>query len=98
MVETKRILDYEDISKLFGLRSEIYRQAIKYLEVKSLSEKELFKVSFNKWKSVFTNIYGDDTDKDLFIIHTYFALILKFLSKLYQLLLSLSLLLRNDDL
>ncbi len=77
MVETKKKLGFEDISKLFGLRSEIYRQGIKYLEAKSVSDNKLYNEKFEKWNSIFKDIYGDETDKELFLNHTYFALILK---------------------
>jgi hypothetical protein len=77
MGENKRVINSEDINKLFGLRSEIYREAIKYLEKLSESEQDQYDNNFRKWLSLFKDIYGDDTDHNLFISHTYFALLIK---------------------
>ncbi|MHA1490226.1 MAG: Eco57I restriction-modification methylase domain-containing protein [Promethearchaeota archaeon] len=77
MVENKKLLDFKDITKLFGLRSEIFKEAIEFLKKKTISEKKRHDKKFSKWQSAFKYIYGSDADQNLFLLHTYFALILK---------------------
>ena len=79
MVENKHILDYEDITRIFGVRSSLFRLAMQYIERKRVSKEEKFNIKFSKWQSAFKDIYGDAADQILFIRHTYFAAILKIL-------------------
>ncbi len=77
MAEKKRILNFEGITNFFGLRSNIFKESINFLEKESISNREIFNNKFENWKLIFKNIYGDDIDENLFLRHTYFALILK---------------------
>jgi len=52
---------------------------MKYFEKKAISENEEYKKKLKKWNFIFKNIYGDDIDENLFLRHTYFALLLKVL-------------------
>ena len=75
----RRIITREDISKIFGLRSNIYTESIKYLESKSHTKKEKFQEKFIKWKEIFYDLHGESEalNKELYLKYCYFALILK---------------------
>jgi len=76
MVEAKRDLDHKDITKLFGPRSQIYGDCIQFLKKKAVSRNDAYDQKFAEWKVVFRDIYGT-LEEELFLNHTYFALILK---------------------
>lgn len=46
MVENKKILDFKDITALFGLRSGIFNESIEFLKKKTISEKERYEELF----------------------------------------------------
>lgn len=79
MVEIKELLKNEDITQLFGLESIFYTEVIKYLKQKRLSLKNNYDKTLSHWVPTFKEIYGkdDSLNSDLFLKHTYFALILK---------------------
>jgi hypothetical protein len=77
MVENKKIIDSIEISKLFGLGSEIYIKASIFLKNQKNLKKAEFQKKKSRWKSVFKNIYGKDINDSLFLKHSYFASILK---------------------
>ena len=79
MVEGKKVIEFDDVTRLFGVRSRIFHAGMKYLEKKSISRKEKFDKKLQKWQEIFLPIYGKDLDPHLFIRHTYFALVLKVL-------------------
>ncbi len=74
MAET---IDSKQISKLFGLGSEIYSKAAKFLTQQGSSKNIEFKKKYYLWESVFKNIYGKEINDALFLKHSYFASILK---------------------
>jgi len=76
MVENKKIITSTDISKLFGLGSDIFKQTINYLEEETLIHKEKFNKKLKQWKDIFTNIYGEEIGLPLFLKHSYFSLLL----------------------
>ena len=75
----KKLIGSEDIAKFFGLRTNFYYESIKDLEKKVLSKKQEFDKKYQLWKESFKNIIGesDSLSPDLFLKHTYFALLLK---------------------
>ena len=79
MDEIKDLLNTDDITKLFGLNSSIYAKVIEDLKQKRFSLKKDYDKTFNNWVSTFKEIYGKEVsvNSDLFLKHTYFALILK---------------------
>ena len=77
MVVNKKVLTSQDIEEFFGLKSDFFSQSIIYLEKKSKVKEETYEQKFQYWKQVFRNIYDDSTGEDLFLKHTYFALLLK---------------------
>ena len=79
MVSNKKLIDSEDIAKFFGLSSNFFYESIKYFEKKTLSKKKEFEVKFQQWNKTFKNIFGESESlsSDLFLKHTYFALLLK---------------------
>jgi len=72
----KKTLNSESITRLFGLRSNIYKESMIFLEKEVKRKKEAYKQKYQEWTNAFKNIYGE-LDEDLFLRHTYFALILK---------------------
>ncbi|MHA1293925.1 MAG: N-6 DNA methylase, partial [Promethearchaeota archaeon] len=77
MERNSKILDYKDITNMFGIRSKFFIDSMNYLEKKINSRKREFNDKFEKWKRIFTNIYGESVNDELFLKHTYFALVLK---------------------
>jgi hypothetical protein len=82
MVANKKVIDSKDISDLFGLTSKIFRDIYEFIETQSEIEKLHFQKIFDKWKSTFYNIYGDDVDKVLFLKHSYFILLLRIITSI----------------
>lgn len=78
MAENKRDIDFNSISSIFGLDSDIYKETMKYFEERAVMEKD-YENKFEKWKKVFHKIYGKEITSELFLRHSYFALILKIL-------------------
>ncbi len=76
MVANKKVIDSRDISDLFGLNSKIFRDLYEFLENQSNIEDLESQKRFNRWKSTFFSIYGEDVDKALFLKHSYFILLL----------------------
>ena len=76
----KKIITREEIANIFGLRSSIYTNSIKYLENEANSKKEKFAEKFKKWRAIFYDLQGesDALNKELYLKYCYFALILKF--------------------
>jgi len=81
MVENKKIIDSKQISKLFGLGSEIYSEIAKFLSKQKDLKKTEFQKKYRQWESIFKNIYGKEINNKLFLKHSYFASILKILIK-----------------
>ena len=79
MVKIKELLETEDIPRFFGLNSNFYAKVIEYLKQKRFSLKKDYDKIFNHWVVTFKDIYGKEIalNSDLFLKHTYFALILK---------------------
>ncbi|HEY0088852.1 MAG TPA: DNA methyltransferase, partial [Candidatus Lokiarchaeia archaeon] len=77
MVVNKKLLTSQDIEEFFGLKSDFFSQSIIYLEKKSKVKEETYEQKYQYWKQVFRNIYYDSISEDLFLKHTYFALLLK---------------------
>lgn len=75
----RKSINSEVITEIFGLNSDIYQQFMSYLKDKKSTEKS-YETNLKKWKKYFTTIYGNDLSSDLFLNHTYFALILKILA------------------
>jgi len=80
MVEEKQIIDSKNITRIFGLRTNIFKLTMAYLEKQATgAQKKKYEEKFNTWKEVYHEIYGGNLDSELFLKHTYFALILKLL-------------------
>jgi len=80
MVEENRIVDSKSITHLFGLRTNIYKLTMDYLEKQaSGTQKKVYEEKFDNWKEIYQKIYGGSLESELFLKHTYFALILKLL-------------------
>ncbi|MBY9012250.1 MAG: N-6 DNA methylase [Candidatus Lokiarchaeota archaeon] len=77
MVENKKIIDSKQLSKMFGLGSEIYRNIAKFLTKQKDLNKTEFQKKYRLWESIFKNIYGKEIDDSLFLKHSYFASVLK---------------------
>ncbi len=75
----KRIITSADIARAFGLKSKIFNESVLFLKKKaSFNQKDLFNENFKEWKENYNEIYGESSiSTDLFIRHTYFALLLK---------------------
>ncbi|MHA1932641.1 MAG: HsdM family class I SAM-dependent methyltransferase, partial [Promethearchaeota archaeon] len=78
----KKSINSEGIIEIFGLTSDIYKEFMRFLKEKKTTDK-LYEIHLRKWKTIFTSIYGNESSSELFLNHTYFALILKILVK-YQ--------------
>ncbi|MFW9898943.1 MAG: Eco57I restriction-modification methylase domain-containing protein [Candidatus Thorarchaeota archaeon] len=79
MVSNKKFINSKDIAKFFGLSSKFYYESIKYFEKKILSKKKEFEAKFQQWNKTFKKIFSESESlsSDLFLKHTYFALLLK---------------------
>ncbi len=78
MVENNKIIDSEDISRLFGLRSRIFKLCMDFFDKKSeIDQISDFNEKINSWKQIYESIYSGVLDKSLFFKHSYFSLILK---------------------
>ncbi|NHJ25422.1 MAG: hypothetical protein EAX89_12645 [Candidatus Lokiarchaeota archaeon] len=82
MVANKKVIDSRDISDLFGLNSKIFRDLYEFLENQSNIEDLESQKRFNRWKSTFFSIYGEDVDKPLFLKHSYFILLLRVITNI----------------
>ncbi len=82
MVANKKVIDSRDISDLFGLNSKIFRDLYEFLENQSNIEDLESQKRFNRWKSTFFSIYGEDVDKALFLKHSYFILLLRVITNI----------------
>ena len=76
MVKNKDLINREDITRLFGLKSHFFTEIMRYLEKEAISKKEEFEEKFRMLKA---NIFGESSelDSNLFLRYTYFALLLK---------------------
>jgi hypothetical protein len=63
----------------FGLDTKNYKTLTNLLSQNVNSTNKVFNEAFNAWKSVFKSIYGNAISKELFLNHTYYFLLLKFL-------------------
>ncbi|MFW9822382.1 MAG: class I SAM-dependent DNA methyltransferase [Candidatus Thorarchaeota archaeon] len=72
----RKFINSETIVELFGLDSEIYREFMNFLK-ENVSKDNIYKNNQTKWNRFFSDIYGNNLSLDLFLKHTYFALILK---------------------
>lgn len=72
-------INSKQITELFGLGSEIYRETAKFLKKQEQLKEKEFQKKYRLWESVFKNIYGKEIDSELFLKHSYFASILKIL-------------------
>ena len=79
MDENETVIDSKKISELFGIGSDIYNEITNFLEKQAKLHELDFQKKYRLWKSIFNRIYGKNIDHSLFLKHSYFALILKFL-------------------
>ncbi|MFX1489155.1 MAG: N-6 DNA methylase [Promethearchaeota archaeon] len=75
-MDIKKLIGSEEITKTFGINSEIYAEVIGYLKEQASSEKD-YNLKFQKWRDAFSVLYGNDISSDLFLTHTYFTTVLK---------------------
>jgi len=61
----------------FGIKSNLFNDAMKILTDLAIKSKELFKKHFDSWYSHFKNLYGVKITRDLFLKHTYYSIVLK---------------------
>ena len=76
MVKNKGLINREDITRLFGLRSHFFAETMRYLEKEAILKKEKFD---EKLRILRSNIFRDSSElnSNLFLRDTYFALLLK---------------------
>jgi hypothetical protein len=79
MVKNKKIIDSELILEKFGLKSQIYKELIGSIEKAIKKETTTYKKYFAQWKSLYEGIYGVDIDSNLFIRHSYYSIILRYI-------------------
>ncbi len=72
----KEFITSKAIVEFFGFGSDIYIQAIKFLEEQAKDESQ-YEGDFLKWKEIFSKFYGFEVTSDLFLKHTYFTHVLK---------------------
>jgi len=77
MVANKKIISSREIGDLFGLNSPFYQNLFLFIKNKAKKQNEIFQQKLSNWKSLFHKFYGQDTTTQLFLKHTYFALLLK---------------------
>jgi len=73
---TKKLINSESITDIFGLNSNIYHEFMSNLKDKA-SKYKSYEINLRKWTKVFTTIYGKEISSELFLKHTYFAVILR---------------------
>ncbi len=73
---TKKLINSESITDIFGLNSNIYHEFMSNLKDKASKDKS-YEINLRKWTKVFTTIYGKEISSELFLKHTYFAVILR---------------------
>ena len=64
---------------LFGLGTKNCQTFMDFLSQNAIDSNEAYVDAYNAWKSVFKPIYGNNIAKELFLKHTYYYFILKFL-------------------
>ncbi|TFG23376.1 MAG: hypothetical protein EU529_07500 [Promethearchaeota archaeon] len=76
MVKNKGLINREEITRLFGLRSHFFAEIMRYLEKEAILKKEKFD---EKLRMLRGNIFKDSSElnSNLFLRYTYFALLLK---------------------
>jgi len=74
----RKSINSETITEIFGLSSEIYQEFMSFLKEKTFNNKS-YEINLRKWEMFFSTIYGNELSTELFLNHTYFALILKIL-------------------
>lgn len=79
MPTNKKAYDGNQISMLFGLNTNNYNLLMEILTHHAVKDNSNYIEAFNAWKLMFNPIYGTILNKDLFLKHTYYVLILKFL-------------------
>ena len=77
MVANKKIINSKDISIIFGLNSNIFKDFNQFIFQQKNEQPSLFHKKFNAWKAQFYNIYGKDIEEELFIKHTYYISLLR---------------------
>ncbi|MFX1584860.1 MAG: N-6 DNA methylase [Promethearchaeota archaeon] len=77
MVENKKVVDSQFIVKYFGLNSQIYKEAIQYLEKEVKEEKHKYLEHLQRRKSFYKKIYNVIPSKDLLLKQAYYVLILR---------------------
>ncbi len=77
MVENKKVITSKDIGMLFGLNSSFFQKSLSFLENEVKKDKKEFQEKYDLWNLFFHNIYGKDANIQLFLKHTYFALLLE---------------------
>ena len=73
---TKKSINSEVITDKFGLNSDLYNEFMSHIREKASSNKS-YEINLRKWRKIFTTIYGEEISSELFLKHTYFAVILK---------------------
>ena len=77
MVANKKIINSKDISIIFGLNSNIFKDFHQFLYQQKVEQTSIFKKRFSAWKAKFYNIYGKDIEEELFIKHSYYISLLR---------------------
>ncbi|MCK4285917.1 MAG: N-6 DNA methylase, partial [Candidatus Lokiarchaeota archaeon] len=73
---TRKSINSEAITDIFGLNSDIYHEFMSSLKDKALIDKS-YEINLRKWRIIFTTIYGEEISSELFLKHTYFTVILR---------------------
>jgi hypothetical protein len=73
---TKKLINSEAITDLFGLNSDIYHKFMSDFKDKASIDNS-YEMNLRNWRIIFTKIYGKEISSELFLKHTYFGAILR---------------------
>jgi type I restriction-modification system DNA methylase subunit len=77
--QMKILLSSETLKDIFGAKSQIYSVAIDKLGTfwKAVKNEENVKQKYNSWKKSMEIVYGEPPEENLFLTHTYLAILVK---------------------
>jgi hypothetical protein len=74
----RKSINSEAITEIFGLNSGLYQEFMSFLK-ENTSNNKSYENNLRQWEKFFSRIYGTELSSNLFLNHTYFALVLKIL-------------------
>ena len=79
MSGNEKVDNISHISSIFGVGTKICQTLMDSLSRKADETKKTYNDAYSAWKSVFKPIYENNISKELFLKHTYYFILLKFL-------------------